>query len=43
VTGENLWTLTGFYKGWDPEMTTNQSVNFYPLARLFAVGINLEF
>lgn len=41
VTGENLFTITNFYKGWDPEMNTSSS--FYPLVRLYALGINLEF
>lgn len=41
VTGENLFTLTKYYKGWDPEM--NASGSFYPLVKLYAFGINLEF
>jgi TonB-linked SusC/RagA family outer membrane protein len=41
LTGENLFTITKYFKGWDPEM--NASGSFYPLVRLYAVGINLEF
>ena len=41
VTGENLFTISKYFKGWDPEMGASGS--FYPLVRLYAVGINLEF
>ena len=43
VSGENLATFSDYYKGWDPEMTTNGSTNFYPLLRTFAAGINVRF
>lgn len=43
ITGENLFTLTNYYKNWDPEMTTGGSNRFYPLTRLFAVGVNIDF
>jgi TonB-linked SusC/RagA family outer membrane protein len=43
VSGENLATLTNYFKGWDPEMTTSGSKNFYPLLRVFAAGINIRF
>ena len=41
VTGENLFTIHNYYKGWDPEASASSS--FYPLLRLLAVGINVEF
>ena len=40
LTGENVFTLTKYYKGWDPEMSAGYG--FYPLVRLYAIGINLE-
>jgi TonB-linked SusC/RagA family outer membrane protein len=43
VSGENLATFSDYYKGWDPEMTTNGSTNFYPLLRVFAAGIDVKF
>src|SRR5690606_15351914 len=42
VSGENLFTLTGYYKGWDPEMQTGGSAWFYPLTRLTVVGLNVR-
>lgn len=41
VSGENLFTLTGYYEGWDPEMTTSGS--FYPLNKLIVGGVNINF
>ena len=41
VSGENLFTLTNYYKGWDPEMNTSGS--FYPLTRIFAAGVDIKF
>ncbi len=43
VTGENLFTLTGYYKDWDPEMSTGGSTRFYPLSKLYVAGINIDF
>ena len=43
ITGENLFTLTNYYKNWDPEMSTGGSNRFYPLTRLYAVGVNIDF
>lgn len=42
-SGENLFTLTGYYKGWDPEMTTGSSETFYPLVRTYSAGLNITF
>lgn len=43
LTGENLFTLTSFYKGWDPEMQTGGSERFYPLIKSYVAGINVSF
>lgn len=43
VTGENLFTLTKYYKDWDPEMSTGGSERFYPLTKLYVAGINIDF
>lgn len=43
ASGENLFTLTGYYKGWDPEMATGTAGWFYPLAKLYVVGLNIRF
>ncbi len=42
VSGENLFTLTDFYEGWDPEMTTDGSW-YYPLTRMYVAGLSLKF
>lgn len=41
VTGENLFTLTKYYDGWDPEMSTSGS--FYPLMKLIVGGVSINF
>ena len=41
VSGENLITLSNFYKGWDPEITASSS--WYPLNKLYVVGVNIDF
>ncbi|HEY9486807.1 MAG TPA: TonB-dependent receptor [Chryseosolibacter sp.] len=43
VTGENLFTMTKFYKGWDPEMVTGSSERFYPLIKAYVAGVNVKF
>ena len=43
VAGENLFTLTKFYKGWDPEMQTGGADRFYPLIKAYVVGLNVKF
>lgn len=43
VTGENLFTITQFYKGWDPEMQTGGADWFYPLIRSYVAGVNVRF
>ncbi|WP_236974416.1 SusC/RagA family TonB-linked outer membrane protein [Membranihabitans maritimus] len=43
--GENLFSLNNYYPGWDPEMETRggQAVNYYPITRVWSLGINLQF
>ncbi|HSI77631.1 MAG TPA: TonB-dependent receptor [Lunatimonas sp.] len=43
LTGENLFTITKFYKGWDPEMQTGGADWFYPLVRSYVAGVNVRF
>jgi hypothetical protein len=45
VTGENLLTLTD-YTGYDPEIGGNVlgiDKGFYPQAKTFMVGVNVQF
>lgn len=43
LAGENLFTITDFYKGWDPEMVTGGSERFYPLIKAYVAGVNVKF
>ncbi|HEY1008677.1 MAG TPA: SusC/RagA family TonB-linked outer membrane protein, partial [Daejeonella sp.] len=43
VSGENLFTLSDFYKGWDPEMVTGGADWYYPLTRMYVAGLSLKF
>jgi hypothetical protein len=43
VNAENLFTISHFYEGWDPEMSINDSYGWYPLTKLFLAGINIDF
>ena len=44
VSGENLFTITSFPKGWDPERdVTNGTITSYPLIKSFTGGIVLNF
>lgn len=44
-SGQNLFSLNHFYKGWDPEMSmsTGGGSQFYPLTSVYAFGINASF
>lgn len=42
VSGQNLFTITQFWKGFDPEINNN-SAEFYPLMTTYTVGLNLKF
>ncbi|MDR1120798.1 MAG: TonB-dependent receptor [Dysgonamonadaceae bacterium] len=43
VSGENLYTFTGFWDGWDPEISPGSSGNYYPQVRIFSFGIDIRF
>ena len=40
-SGQNLFCISDFYKGWDPELSQDQS--FYPITAVYSLGINLKF
>jgi len=47
VSGQNLLTLSHFYKGYDPEVTYGVSGGvggeFYPIMQTYTVGVDLSF
>lgn len=45
VSGQNLFTINKFYKGWDPEMyqATGDGPSFYPITRVYTFGVNVKF
>lgn len=45
ISGENLRSFDNYYPGWDPEMTTSggQSPSYYPVTRMWSVGVNVQF
>ena len=43
VSAENLFTLTDFFYGYDPEAPVAQGANFYPQLKTFVVGLNVNF
>ena len=42
VSAQNLFTITTFWKGFDPEINNN-TAEFYPLMKTYTVGLNLKF
>ncbi len=42
VSGQNLFTLTKAWKGFDPEIN-NANAEFYPVMRTYTAGLNLTF
>lgn len=44
VSGQNLFNITKFYKGWDPEneIGTGDSPSYYPINRIWSFGINIH-
>lgn len=42
VSGQNLFTKTKFWQGFDPEINNN-SAEFYPLMKTYTVGVNINF
>lgn len=45
VTGQNLFTISNFYKGYDPEVSYSGSAGgeFYPVMQTFTFGLDLKF
>ncbi|MCI1648394.1 MAG: TonB-dependent receptor [Bacteroides sp.] len=45
LSGQNLYSFNGFYKGWDPEneIGTGDSPSYYPINSIYSFGINLKF
>lgn len=45
ASGQNLFTISNFYKGYDPEVSYGGSVGgeFYPIMQTFTVGLDLKF
>jgi TonB-linked SusC/RagA family outer membrane protein len=45
VNGQNLFTISSFYKGYDPEVEYAGSLGgeFYPIMRTFTVGLDIKF
>lgn len=42
ISGQNLFTITKFWEGFDPEINNN-SAEFYPLMKTYTVGVNVKF
>lgn len=42
LTGENLFTVTSFWKGFDPEAPLGMG-NFYPQTKTFSAGLEIKF
>lgn len=42
VSGQNLFTICGFYKGYDPEVSYGGG-DFYPIMQTFTFGLDLKF
>lgn len=45
LSGQNLFTISDFYKGYDPEVSYGGSLGgeFYPVMQTFTVGLELKF
>ena len=45
VSGQNLYTLSNFFKGYDPEVNYGGSLGgeFYPIMQTFTFGLDLKF
>ncbi|MGK9121056.1 SusC/RagA family TonB-linked outer membrane protein [Olivibacter jilunii] len=44
-SGQNLFSLSSFYQGWDPEMGqgTGDNTPFYPITAVYTFGLNVNF
>ena len=45
LSGQNLLTMSHFYKGYDPEVLYGGSTGgeFYPIMQTYTVGVDLKF
>lgn len=45
ASGQNLFSINKFYKGWDPEMSQSTGDNspFYPITSVYTFGVNVKF
>lgn len=45
ASGQNLFSINDFYKGWDPEMnqSTGDNSPFYPITSVYTFGVNVKF
>lgn len=43
ASAENLFTLTDFFYGYDPEAPVGQTANYYPQMKTFSVGVQVTF
>ncbi len=43
VSGENLFTFTNFWKGWDPEVSPASGGAYYPQVKTISVGVDIRF
>lgn len=45
ISGQNLFTISDFYKGYDPEVKYEGTTGgeFYPIMQTFTVGLDLKF
>jgi TonB-linked SusC/RagA family outer membrane protein len=43
VSGENLYTFTGFWDGWDPEASPGSNGGYYPQVKVLSFGIDIRF
>jgi len=43
VSGENLFTLTNFWEGWDPEVSPASSGAYYPQVKTISFGVDIRF
>lgn len=43
VSGENMFTFTKFWEGWDPEINAASNGAYYPQVKTINIGVNLKF
>ncbi|MDD4514048.1 TonB-dependent receptor [Massilibacteroides sp.] len=43
ISGENLFTFTNFWDGWDPEVSPASSGAYYPQVKTISFGVDVRF